>query len=153
MSAPAYTKVIIYGLAPVNLEPFLHQLAEDLNKNQDPRDARGVKRYVEGSPTQEWNNLLFTHTDGHSAFHFYTKYFEFVPWLKAASEKYPQYLFHVIWGETQNYQGEYFLKAGQTLYDERSLFGSAQEFVETRISGCFLKNDEFCFCDRHALCL
>ena len=31
--------------------------------------------------------------------------------------------------------------------------GSAQEFVETRISGCFLKNDEFCFCDRHALCL
>ena len=29
--------------------------------------------------------------------------------------------------------------------------GSAQEFVETRISGCFLKNDEFCFCDRHAL--
>jgi len=32
-------------------------------------------------------------------------------------------------------------------------FGSAQEFVETRISGCFLKNDEFCFCDRHTLCL
>ena len=31
--------------------------------------------------------------------------------------------------------------------------GSAQEFVETRISGCFLKNDEFCFCERHALCL
>ncbi len=21
------------------------------------------------------------------------------------------------------------------------------------MSGCFLKNDEFCFCDRHALCL
>jgi hypothetical protein len=34
-----------------------------------------------------------------------------------------------------------------------SISGSAQEFVETRISGCFLKNDEFCFCDRHALCL
>jgi hypothetical protein len=33
------------------------------------------------------------------------------------------------------------------------LIGSAQEFVETRILGCFLKNDEFCFCDRHALCL
>ena len=33
------------------------------------------------------------------------------------------------------------------------LYGSAQEFVETRISGRFLKNDEFCFCDRHALCL
>jgi hypothetical protein len=41
-----------------------------------------------------------------------------------------------------------------TSYDTdhpRSISGSAQEFVESRISGCFLKNDEFCFCDRHAL--
>src|ERR1700686_1464969 len=30
--------------------------------------------------------------------------------------------------------------------------GSAQEFVETRLLGGFLKNDKFCFCDRHALC-
>src|SRR6266436_4534637 len=29
--------------------------------------------------------------------------------------------------------------------------GSAQEFVETRILGCFLKNDEFGLGDRHAL--
>jgi hypothetical protein len=35
--------------------------------------------------------------------------------------------------------------------DAETSNGSAQEFVETRISGCFLKNDEFCFCDRHAL--
>src|ERR1700682_4069728 len=28
---------------------------------------------------------------------------------------------------------------------------SAQEFVETHILGCFLKNDEFGLCDRHAL--
>jgi hypothetical protein len=32
-------------------------------------------------------------------------------------------------------------------------FGSAQEFVETRILGCFLKNDEFGLGDRHALSL
>jgi len=32
-----------------------------------------------------------------------------------------------------------------------SFIGSVQEFVETCISGCFLKNDKFCFCDRHAL--
>src|SRR5579863_10013852 len=32
-------------------------------------------------------------------------------------------------------------------------FGSAQEFVETRILGCFLKNDEFGLCGRHALSL
>jgi hypothetical protein len=32
-------------------------------------------------------------------------------------------------------------------------FGSAQELVETRILSRFLKNDKFCFCDRHALCL
>ena len=31
--------------------------------------------------------------------------------------------------------------------------GSAQEFVKTRILGCFLKNDEFGFCDCHALSL
>jgi len=31
------------------------------------------------------------------------------------------------------------------------ILGSAQEFVETRISGCFLKHDEFRSCDRHAL--
>ena len=31
--------------------------------------------------------------------------------------------------------------------------GSEREFVETRILGCFLKNDEFGLCDRHALCL
>jgi hypothetical protein len=31
------------------------------------------------------------------------------------------------------------------------IFGSAQEFVETRILGCFLKNDEFGLGDRHAL--
>jgi hypothetical protein len=30
-------------------------------------------------------------------------------------------------------------------------FGSAQEFVETRILGCFLQNDEFGLGDRHAL--
>jgi len=29
--------------------------------------------------------------------------------------------------------------------------GSAQEFVETRILGCFLKNDEFGLGNRHAL--
>jgi hypothetical protein len=29
--------------------------------------------------------------------------------------------------------------------------GSAQELVETRILGCFLKNDEFGLGDRHAL--
>jgi hypothetical protein len=28
-------------------------------------------------------------------------------------------------------------------YVEVLLSGSAQEFLETRISGCFLKNDEF----------
>jgi hypothetical protein len=33
------------------------------------------------------------------------------------------------------------------------ILGSAQEFVETRILGCFLKNDEFGLCDRHALSL
>jgi hypothetical protein len=31
--------------------------------------------------------------------------------------------------------------------------GSAQEFVEARILGCFLKNDEFSLGDRHALSL
>jgi hypothetical protein len=31
------------------------------------------------------------------------------------------------------------------------IFGSAQELVETRILGCFLKNDEFGLGDRHAL--
>src|SRR5438034_11822434 len=31
--------------------------------------------------------------------------------------------------------------------------GSAQEFVEARILGCFLKNDEFGLGDRHALSL
>jgi hypothetical protein len=31
--------------------------------------------------------------------------------------------------------------------------GSAQEFGETRILGCFPKNDEFGLCDRHALSL
>jgi hypothetical protein len=30
------------------------------------------------------------------------------------------------------------------------LFSSAQEFVETRISGCFLKNDEFGLAHCHA---
>ena len=30
-------------------------------------------------------------------------------------------------------------------------YGSAQEFVETRILGGFLKDDEFGLCDRHAL--
>jgi hypothetical protein len=33
------------------------------------------------------------------------------------------------------------------------LIGSAQEFVETRILGRFLKNDEFGLCGRHALSL
>jgi hypothetical protein len=33
----------------------------------------------------------------------------------------------------------------------QSFLGSAQEFVETRILGCFLKNDEFGLGDRHAL--
>jgi hypothetical protein len=32
-------------------------------------------------------------------------------------------------------------------------YGSAQEFGETRILGCFPKNDEFGLCDRHALSL
>ena len=43
--------------------------------------------------------------------------------------------------------------AFSSLFTCKSLcfFGSAQEFVETRISGCFLKNDEFRSCDRHAL--
>src|ERR1700676_852323 len=31
------------------------------------------------------------------------------------------------------------------------IYGSAQELVETRILGCFLKNDEFGLGDRHAL--
>jgi hypothetical protein len=31
------------------------------------------------------------------------------------------------------------------------IFGSEQEFVETRILGCFLKNDEFGLGDCHAL--
>jgi hypothetical protein len=31
--------------------------------------------------------------------------------------------------------------------------GSAQEFVDTRILGCFLKNDEFGLGDRHVLSL
>jgi hypothetical protein len=35
----------------------------------------------------------------------------------------------------------------------KSKYGSAQEFVETRILGCFLKNDEFGLGDRHALSL
>src|SRR5207245_7706557 len=30
--------------------------------------------------------------------------------------------------------------------------GSAQEFDGACILGRFLKNDRFCFCDRHALC-
>ncbi len=46
--------------------------------------------------------------------------------------------------------------AGKSRKGDQHLFivlktGSAQEFVETRISGCFLKNDEFRSCDRHAL--
>src|ERR1700688_1469111 len=32
-----------------------------------------------------------------------------------------------------------------------TIYGSAQEFVETRILGCFLENDEFGLCDRHAV--
>ena len=39
------------------------------------------------------------------------------------------------------------------LQDVLSKKGSAQEFVKTRILGCFLKNDEFGLCDRHALSL
>jgi hypothetical protein len=35
--------------------------------------------------------------------------------------------------------------------DKVKSFGSAQEFVETRILGCFLKKDEFGLGDRHAL--
>jgi hypothetical protein len=31
--------------------------------------------------------------------------------------------------------------------------GSAQEFDGACILSRFLKNDKFCFCDRHALCL
>jgi hypothetical protein len=31
------------------------------------------------------------------------------------------------------------------------LFGSAQEFDVACILSRFLKNDKFCFCDRHAL--
>jgi hypothetical protein len=31
------------------------------------------------------------------------------------------------------------------------IFGSEREFVETRILGCFLKNDEFGLSDCHAL--
>jgi hypothetical protein len=34
---------------------------------------------------------------------------------------------------------------------EVMIYGSAQEFVETRILGCFLENDEFGLGDRHAL--
>ncbi len=37
--------------------------------------------------------------------------------------------------------------------EKELIYGSAQEFVETRILGCFLKNDEFGLGDRHALCL
>jgi hypothetical protein len=35
----------------------------------------------------------------------------------------------------------------------RTFSGSARELVGTRILGCFLKNDEFGLCDRHALSL
>ncbi len=37
------------------------------------------------------------------------------------------------------------------IWEDFSLSGSAQEFVETRILGCFLKNYEFGLCDGHAL--
>jgi hypothetical protein len=41
--------------------------------------------------------------------------------------------------------------AGAAQVNWLSLSGSAQEFVETRILGCFLKSDEFGLGDRHAL--
>ncbi|MGA7626111.1 MAG: DinB family protein, partial [Candidatus Acidiferrales bacterium] len=41
----------------------------------------------------------------------------------------------------------------EDLKDTDSKDGSAQEFVETRILGRFLKNDEFGLCGRHALSL
>jgi hypothetical protein len=44
-------------------------------------------------------------------------------------------------------------KSGRVRKLYERFFGSAQEFVETRILGCFLKNDEFGLCDRHALSL
>src|SRR5215470_15006413 len=45
------------------------------------------------------------------------------------------------------------MRADLTVKEEHMLTkaGSAQEFVETRILGCFLKNDEFGLSDRHTL--
>lgn len=39
----------------------------------------------------------------------------------------------------------------ECLTNLRYMFGSEREFVETRILGCFLKNDEFGLGDCHAL--
>jgi hypothetical protein len=38
------------------------------------------------------------------------------------------------------------------VYDVLPMTGSAQEFDGACILSRFLKNDKFCFCDRHALC-
>jgi hypothetical protein len=60
--------------------------------------------------------------------------------------------------DAEKYAPEIFSKATSSLQmAENSLTakedksGSAREFVETRILGCFLKNDEFGLGDRHAL--
>jgi hypothetical protein len=137
MSAPTFTRVTIYGLAPVNLERFLLKMAEDIKNQDSSSHAMPVKRYIEGDHMQWYDeaeggtwNLLYDYINGHSAFHVYTKHFEFIPWLKEASEKYPQYLFHVSWREVQNYDGNYFLKAGQILYREQSLFCESEFLLE-----------------------
>jgi hypothetical protein len=43
------------------------------------------------------------------------------------------------------------LPPSEHLKSRLGFFGSAQEFDKARILGRFLKNDKFCFCDRHAL--
>ena len=39
----------------------------------------------------------------------------------------------------------------ESMAGRAAILGSAQEFVGARILSRFLKNDKFCFCDRHAL--
>ena len=43
------------------------------------------------------------------------------------------------------------LTLGAAILPAQELNGSAQEFDEACILSRFLKNDKFCFCNRHAL--
>jgi hypothetical protein len=51
------------------------------------------------------------------------------------------------------YRGILRQRVGDFISAFTKIYGSAQEFVETRILGCFLKNHEFSLCDRHVLSL